>query len=283
MCVDILMCRLQIRVSHLVITVKWDKWHCGRVHEPPMFCEDCRELFVMSQIFIGYVKCAFTQFSWSTALPYPVGKQVGPYGTLQPREKRLQLMCTIIQEFVSKTNWESGPYASIRNLVVGPLTEELVFRGCSLPLLVGAGIGRADIIWGSPLIFGIAHLHHAYEWLRQGHGLASVAMAVAFQMMYTSIFGAYAVFIHLRTGNLISSVLVHAFCNLMGVPDLTFHVAPGNVHHSSPTSALHSRRKWVWCSYVLGIVLFLHLLIPLTSPSIYGGSILWSLHEPTHV
>lgn len=43
-------------------------------------------------------------------------------------------------------------------------------------------------------------------------------------------------------GHLASAILVHAFCNWMGVPDLTFSVAPGNIRESTATSALHRYR-----------------------------------------
>lgn len=46
-----------------------------------------------------------------------------------------------------------------------------------------------------------AHLHHAYEGLRHGQALPSVVVATAFQVAYTSLFGSFATFIHLRTGN----------------------------------------------------------------------------------
>ncbi|CAM9124294.1 unnamed protein product [Choristocarpus tenellus] len=196
-------------------------------------------------------------------------------GRSQPRKEPVTFIHTMLQEFIIKTNWKAGSYASLRNLLVGPVTEEVVFRGCSVPLLLGAGVKRGVIIWLSPLIFGIAHLHHAYEWIRQGRRLANVAVAVAFQMTYTSIFGAYAVFIHLRTGHLLSSVLVHSFCNLMGIPDLSFNNPPGDPEFSSPTSVLHGTRTGLWCAYGTGVILFGCFLFPLTSPSLYGGSLLW--------
>lgn len=37
---------------------------------------------------------------------------------------------------------------------VGPIAEEVVFRGCSVPVLLGAGVSRMKIVWLSPLLFG---------------------------------------------------------------------------------------------------------------------------------
>lgn len=65
----------------------------------------------------------------------------------------------------------------------------------------------------TPLPFS-AHLHHAYEWLRQGHSLPTVVAGVTFQMTYTSIFGAFAAFVQLRTGDL------YGLCRLL-LPQLS--------------------------------------------------------------
>jgi prenyl protein peptidase len=48
----------------------------------------------------------------------------------------------------------------LRNLVIAPITEELVFRGCMVPLLLPhLGYGY-QLSWITPLFFGVAHLHH---------------------------------------------------------------------------------------------------------------------------
>lgn len=56
----------------------------------------------------------------------------------------------------------------LRNFVVGPATEELVFRSCMLATLQfgGAHLSKATTIFITPLYFGLAHLHHAYELYR---------------------------------------------------------------------------------------------------------------------
>lgn len=43
-------------------------------------------------------------------------------------------------------------------------------------------------------------------------------MRSLFQFGYTTLFGAYAIFLYLRTGSLLAVILVHAFCNWMGLP-----------------------------------------------------------------
>ncbi|XP_052049359.1 CAAX prenyl protease 2 isoform X5 [Apodemus sylvaticus] len=53
----------------------------------------------------------------------------------------------------------------LRNQVIAPLTEELVFRACMLPMLAPCtGLGPA--VFTCPLFFGVAHFHHIIEQLR---------------------------------------------------------------------------------------------------------------------
>lgn len=66
----------------------------------------------------------------------------------------------------------------LRVYVLGPVTEELVFRSCMVPMLVHAGISYPVIIFVSPLIFGLAHVHHALEFIRQGRSIASALLTV---------------------------------------------------------------------------------------------------------
>lgn len=44
-------------------------------------------------------------------------------------------------------------------------------------------------------------------------------MQVLFQFTYTTVFGCYSAYVFTATGSLLSPILVHSFCNWMGVPD----------------------------------------------------------------
>ncbi|ROW12500.1 hypothetical protein VMCG_00039 [Cytospora schulzeri] len=75
-------------------------------------------------------------------------------------------------------------------------------------------------IFLSPLVFGLAHVHHFYEF-RLTHGNVPAAAALlrsAFQLGYTTVFGAYATFLYLRTGSLLAVLAAHVLCNCMGLP-----------------------------------------------------------------
>lgn len=49
----------------------------------------------------------------------------------------------------------------------------------------------------------------------------------ALQFTYTTLFGGYATFVYLRTGSLLSVILVHTFCNWMGLPRFWGKVSAG--------------------------------------------------------
>ncbi|KAG5916659.1 hypothetical protein E4U42_007561 [Claviceps africana] len=167
-------------------------------------------------------------------------------------------------------------WAVWRNMVAGPVTEECLFRSSAVPLLLMAGCSARTIILFSPLVFGLAHLHHFYEF-RVTHPQTPLAVAVArsvLQLSYTTLFGAYATFLFLRTGSLLAVVVVHTFCNSMGLPRLWGLVQPywlmeGDEDDASAAWA-DSAWRWTVPYYALllaGLVLWWQNLGPLTASS----------------
>ena len=104
-----------------------------------------------------------------------------------------------------------------------------MFRSAIVPLHLLAHVSPGRIVFVSPLYFGIAHVHHFYEF-RLTHpdtpALAALLRSL-FQFGYTTIFGWYATFIYLRTGSLLAVILVHSFCNWCGLPRFWGRVEPG--------------------------------------------------------
>lgn len=83
-------------------------------------------------------------------------------------------------------------------------------------------------IFLTPIIFGLSHVHHFYEFRLTNPQVPAKAALFrsVFQLVYTTLFGAYATFIFLRTGSLLAACAVHAFCNCMGLPQLWGRVEP---------------------------------------------------------
>jgi len=109
-----------------------------------------------------------------------------------------------------------------RNLIAGPLTEEVLFRSLLLPLhlMIRPSPSPTTLVFATPLYFGIAHIHHFYEYTLT-HPFTPTLPALLrslLQFGYTTVFGWYATFLFLRTGSLWGVVLVHSFCNCMGLP-----------------------------------------------------------------
>lgn len=94
---------------------------------------------------------------------------------------------------------------------------------------------------------------------------------LGFQFLYTTIFGAYSTFLFLRTGHLIAPVVAHAFCNHMGFPDI-----------AEPLQYKGVKRCLLISSFILGLILWCSLLIPMTEPSIYYNNVFWD-HNYSYV
>ncbi|RLV92244.1 CAAX prenyl protease 2 [Spathaspora sp. JA1] len=104
----------------------------------------------------------------------------------------------------------------IRDYLFAPITEEFIYRGI-INLVV------SDTRY-TPCLFGIAHLHHAWHLYKQGHALDQVVLSSIFQLIYTSIFGYIANLVYLISGyNLLCVIVIHAGCNLFGIPQLTIN------------------------------------------------------------
>jgi prenyl protein peptidase len=113
-----------------------------------------------------------------------------------------------------------GSWIGWRNYVAGPITEELVFRSALIPLHLLAKTTPSQIVFLTPLYFGIAHIHHFYEFtLTHPHTpLLPALLRSIIQFSYTSIFGFYATFMYLRTGSLVAVIAAHSLCNWCGLP-----------------------------------------------------------------
>jgi prenyl protein peptidase len=156
--------------------------------------------------------------------------------------------------------YKHRPAELTRNLFMGPWAEEVVFRCCMLPLLLSAGFTMGQSVLGSPLFFGVAHVHHLYEHIYKERWPVGRAVLIStVQFTYTSIFGMYVAFVFVRTGHLVGIGLAHTFCNFMGLPDFG-----GAFSH--PT-----HKPIVLAAYAIGITGFYYGLFPATDPAIYGS------------
>lgn len=108
----------------------------------------------------------------------------------------------------------------LRSYVIAPITEEIVYRSCLIPLLYKFCTSDAQAICTVPLFFGIAHAHHLFEKtviLNQDFRVSLLQTIV--QMLYTTVFGALSTFIYLKTAHLSAVIAIHSMCNILGLPN----------------------------------------------------------------
>ncbi|PVV00009.1 hypothetical protein BB559_000193 [Furculomyces boomerangus] len=145
---------------------------------------------------------------------------------------------TMFQEFCSSFTDVVG----LRNFVVGPITEELVYRASIVPLLLRTNMSKNQVVFLAPLIFGFAHLHHIMEKRKAKIGWNYAILSSVAQFGYTTVFGWFITHIFITTSNktpkfttsfinillipiscadsIYACIASHVVCNLMGFPDI---------------------------------------------------------------
>ena len=141
------------------------------------------------------------------------------------------------------SSWTSD---QLRDLIVGPVTEELCFRALIVPYLLSAGVRPLHCVFTAPLLFGFAHVHHGINRVRDGYPLSATIINTFFQFSYTYLFGAYATYALLKTNDVSSAIACHSFCNFMGLP--TFP--------SAREREVYVHRRWVYAAYACGLMGF---------------------------
>jgi prenyl protein peptidase len=119
-----------------------------------------------------------------------------------------------------------------------------MFRSLLTPLSLMTTLTPLQTIFITPLCFGVAHIHHLYEF-RLTHQTTSFLVSLLtslFQFTYTTIFGWYASFLFVRTGSLLAVTLTHSFCNWIGLPRFWGKVEAG-VPIGPPSTGHHHSRK----------------------------------------
>lgn len=157
----------------------------------------------------------------------------------------------------------------------------MTFRSVIIPLHLMAKDSPTKIVLITPLYFGIAHVHHFYEFtLTHPHANLIPCLARSlFQFAYTTIFGWYAAFVYLRTGSLLAVIIIHAFCNYCGLPRLWGRVEgpllvdPSSIRRKGEEGTGYSQTHstlsigWTFAYYVIlvaGMITFYLQLWPLT-------------------
>lgn len=138
-------------------------------------------------------------------------------------------------------------WIQIRNLLLAPIAEEIIFRSLLLPPLLNSGYTPNQSCWIAPTFFGVAHFHHYYMKRYDYSSYAQLFSGLLLQWSYTTLFGAYASYVFVKTGSLFSICMIHSFCNYMGLPELRF------LHRES---MLFGYKWFIGGMYLVGVVSF---------------------------
>ncbi|KAG6853111.1 hypothetical protein C0991_006801 [Blastosporella zonata] len=137
-----------------------------------------------------------------------------------PFQARYSLQVDVVKKF---TSW-----VGIRNYIMGPITEEIVFRACVIAVYHMSGASAKRMIFLGPLSFGLAHVHHAWDTFnRYGRTVSAAKRAISmslFQLAYTTVFGFHCSYMFIRTGSVYPPISAHIFCNIMGLPDISWEL-----------------------------------------------------------
>lgn len=113
-------------------------------------------------------------------------------------------------------------FRGLRDLVLAPITEEVVYTSAIITILNQTGASMSTKLFMPPAFFSIAHIHHAYElYVTNAAPLNVILTSTLFQVLYTYIFGVFTDFLFIRQGTIWGCILTHAFCNFMGLPNVT--------------------------------------------------------------
>jgi hypothetical protein len=100
-----------------------------------------------------------------------------------------------------------GKLQLVRNLVIAPITEEIVFRSVFSKILIFFEFSYLNASVIAPILFMLAHSHHYY-----GHRLEEVLVDIG----HTCLFGWISFYFLKRS--LVDSIVAHSICNLIGLP-----------------------------------------------------------------
>ena len=183
-------------------------------------------------------------------------------GTTCPCALVLILYTGYLVQWLTEAGWRqklsfSRTDLMLRDYLIAPFSEEFIFRACMLAVLCLA-MEPYRAVFVPPVLFGLAHLHHLMEWYRGRKSVtfAQVCASTLLQLTYTSLFGLFSAFVFVRSRHLLGVVLAHSLCNVLGLPPLD------EVKYCA-------WKKLVALAYVLGLLLFLFFLFPLTNSQLF--------------
>ena len=168
--------------------------------------------------------------------------------------------------------YELSPIFILRNLIIAPISEEIVFRALMVSISshfhcvsIDIHTCHQNLIYVCPIYFGFAHIHHFYEKIRSGSSISTALIGSIVQFTYTYIFGVIAVILFLRTNVIYAPIVSHIFCNMQGLPTIDFMYSSDHPYSSNRLSYLYPYRYIFLLFYIGGIICFCACVYPFTN------------------
>lgn len=115
-------------------------------------------------------------------------------------------------------NWTER-LQTMRDLVIGPVTEELVYRGVISDLYRDANLTSKQFIRENFAYFAPAHFHHGLmAYLQETSTFTRAMISSIIQFSITGLFATYSSVLFVRTGSVFPCIVAHTLCNFYGVP-----------------------------------------------------------------
>ena len=168
----------------------------------------------------------------------------------------------LVEQFFEEHYETKFDIKAVRAFIVAPIVEECMYRSCLINNLIAGGFGWSSV-WISALIFGFSHLYRLEDAITSGRGVNLASLApVLFQVAFTTVFGLYVGYIFVVTSSLYTVIIIHGFCNYMGVPLFRCF---------DPSHPSYRYSRSICITYVAGIVSFFGLLQLMINPEFFNS------------
>lgn len=102
---------------------------------------------------------------------------------------------------------------NLRNYVLAPFSEELCYRFILLKILRPT-FSQASSCLISSFLFGVSHFHHLIN-----SDLDFAFVTVFTQFVFTFLFGLFSSSMYLKSGYLLTPIIMHSICNFLCLPN----------------------------------------------------------------
>ncbi|KAK4534501.1 hypothetical protein CDCA_CDCA02G0526 [Cyanidium caldarium] len=137
-------------------------------------------------------------------------------------------------------SWQSVAL-TLRTATFSPLSEECLFRGCVLRLVLAATGSTSVAVTVSALLFSVAHLHHYWRHRRVHETVMQLGITLAFGVYQGVLFWQ-------SDQSLWPCVATHAFFNTVGLPRLPAAALSPDAMSATAMLQWHAPIQWLAAS-----------------------------------